>query len=202
MSSSTTSIKALAWAAALTVAFALDPHLDAWIRAGGRSPLRDVAHVVSLLGTASFLLSLVAIVLLRGWLMDRPGFLRVGTTALVALVLAAVCAPVLKLVFSRMRPSEFLAGQFDIFGFATTAGSFPSGHTMAAFAAAGVFLANLARGHSVRPVVLGLALAVPVARVLCGRHYLSDVIAGAAVGLLLSVLARTVIEKTRKIQGQ
>ncbi len=62
--------------------------------------------------------------------------------------------------------------------------SFPSGHTITAFAVAsslGVFYPAL---------VLGLvfcALSVAASRILLGMHFLSDVLAGAALGVMLGL---------------
>ncbi len=65
--------------------------------------------------------------------------------------------------------------------------SFPSGHAMNAFAACGaVALAE--------PVLALLALAlagnIAVARVVLGRHYASDVIAGGALGIFAAAFVR------------
>jgi undecaprenyl-diphosphatase len=65
--------------------------------------------------------------------------------------------------------------------------SFPSGHTITAFAVA------LSLSHFYPDLTVGLlfcALSVAASRILLGMHFLSDVIAGAAIG---SLLARAVI---------
>ena len=57
--------------------------------------------------------------------------------------------------------------------------SFPSGHTITAFAVAsslGVFYPGLLAG------LLFCAVSVAVSRILLGMHFLSDVLAGAAIG--------------------
>jgi undecaprenyl-diphosphatase len=61
--------------------------------------------------------------------------------------------------------------------------SFPSGHTITAFAVAvtlSLFYPELAPG------LLFCALSVAASRVLLGMHFLSDVLAGAAIGTLLA----------------
>jgi undecaprenyl-diphosphatase len=60
--------------------------------------------------------------------------------------------------------------------------SFPSGHTMTAFAVTiplALFYADLTAG------LLFCAFSIAVSRILLGMHYLSDVIAGAAIGALI-----------------
>lgn len=72
--------------------------------------------------------------------------------------------------------------------------SFPSGHTITAFAVAvclSQFYPSLALG------LLFCALSVAASRVLLGMHFLSDVLAGAVIGSILAVgsayLARLVL---------
>ncbi len=57
--------------------------------------------------------------------------------------------------------------------------SFPSGHTMTAFSAA-VSLSPFYR--DVWPFLLFCAVSIGISRILLGMHFLSDVIAGAALG--------------------
>jgi undecaprenyl-diphosphatase len=69
--------------------------------------------------------------------------------------------------------------------------SFPSGHTITAFAVAvslSMFYPTLAIG------LLFCALSVAASRILLGMHFLSDVLAGAAIG---SVLAYSAVHAVR-----
>ncbi|MGH7035086.1 MAG: phosphatase PAP2 family protein [Stellaceae bacterium] len=100
-----------------------------------------------------------------------------------AIALSGLVVDIVKPVFGRARPK--LLFEQNLFGF-TWAGphadrwSFPSGHsaTMAALAIA--LYAIYPRGW---PAYAALALAVMTSRVVIEAHYLSDVIAGAYVGL-------------------
>jgi membrane-associated phospholipid phosphatase len=69
-----------------------------------------------------------------------------------------------------------------------TTASFPSGH--AASSAAGAFALSRVWPAAALPLWL-LALLVMLSRVVLGVHYVSDVIAGALVGLLVAWLATT-----------
>ena len=64
--------------------------------------------------------------------------------------------------------------------------SFPSGHTITAFAV------SLSLVHFYPELTVGLmfcALSVAASRILLGMHFLSDVVAGAAIGTLLARVA-------------
>jgi undecaprenyl-diphosphatase len=64
--------------------------------------------------------------------------------------------------------------------------SFPSGHSITAFAMAmsvGLFY------PSVMPVLLFCAFSIAISRIILGMHFLSDVIAGSGLGAILGYLA-------------
>lgn len=69
--------------------------------------------------------------------------------------------------------------------------SFPSGHASSAFTAAGV----LAQGDPLWPAYYALAVVVASSRVYVKIHHASDVVAGAALGATLAVIARRVWPK-------
>jgi len=68
--------------------------------------------------------------------------------------------------------------------------SFPSGHATAAFTAA-VFLSD--DGGPLAPAWFGLAGAVAFSRVYVRMHHASDVVAGAALGLMLGHTLRRIL---------
>jgi undecaprenyl-diphosphatase len=66
--------------------------------------------------------------------------------------------------------------------------SFPSGHAASAFTAA-----MLLAGGPATPLWFALAAAVASSRVYTQMHHASDVVAGAALGLVLGAIARRVV---------
>ena len=112
--------------------------------------------------------------------------LRWALALAVAMGASAVLAPVLKLLFHTARPSPLYTGA-DAF-------SFPSGHATAAatlYILLGVIVAE-GLPRSWRGVPLGLAAVIvaliSLSRVYLGAHWLSDVLAGVALGSAIAVL--------------
>ena len=156
-----------------------------------------VGHHLSSLNTAfgaaviltlesAVVLSLMLARLMRGHL---PRFAE----ALVIACLASICAytindQVLKRCFGVQPPAAVLAGARHALHFlkGTAACSFPSGHMALAGAFAGVFM-RLYRA-SVRPLS-ALLLVAAVLLVVGGWHFISDVIAGAFLGVSAGILA-------------
>ena len=91
---------------------------------------------------------------------------------------AGVFAQVLKKLIGRSRPELWL-GPFEFTRDA--ASSFPSGHTVGAFALAAA-IAFTVRSRSASALALLLAAGVGLSRILAFRHWPSDVLASALVG--------------------
>ena len=78
------------------------------------------------------------------------------------------------------------------------ASSFPSGHTVGAFALAGV-LVFLSPSMALRVMAFLLAAGVGLSRVLAFRHWPSDVAASAAAGLIVAwIVTRSVSQLTNR----
>lgn len=106
-----------------------------------------------------------------------------GTFALVHL---------LKMIFDRPRPFEHLL-QDTLLNVPDLThamhSSFPSSHTVDAMVGA-VFIALFWRGKGIRSLAIIAAMLMGVSRVLVGKHYPSDVLAGSA--LAIGIIAITV----------
>ena len=105
-----------------------------------------------------------------------------GCAVLCALVFDALLVNVaLKPLCARVRPYDFLPSLVPRTQVLPHDFSFPSGHTAAAFAAAGAM--SLAGRRIYIPCFLFAAL-IGVSRIYLCVHYPSDVLAGAVLGLL------------------
>lgn len=119
---------------------------------------------------------------------------QLGLHGTEALILGAGIGSVLKDAFGRARPFvDTISPNPDDFqllrGFkrGDNYRSFPSGHTLAAFAAAAAVSAETSRwwpwaSYTIGPLMYGGAAAVGVSRMYNNRHWASDVILGAAIG--------------------
>ena len=108
----------------------------------------------------------------------------VGHAIRMALAGAAcgVIGQLVKFAVGRTRPELWL-GPFH--QARASASSFPSGHTLGAYALAGVLILN-PESKRLRVAAALLAIAVALSRVLAFRHWTSDVTASAAIGLLVA----------------
>ena len=112
----------------------------------------------------------------------QPGrrALAAGLTSAAASIVAFT---VLKHAFKRPRPCEL--GPHPLFHVRPPDRfSFPSGHTMAASAACAVLALQF---EAFAPLCALLVLAIATSRVVLGLHYVSDVLAGAILGIGIGV---------------
>jgi undecaprenyl-diphosphatase len=106
-----------------------------------------------------------------------------------ASVIAVLAQTRLKHLYARRRPCERRAGPPQRAPIPDK-GSFPSGHTLHAVMAAVVTVALVPQ---VAAVFVLLALLVAASRVVLGVHYPSDVVAGAALGVIFGELLLFII---------
>jgi membrane-associated phospholipid phosphatase len=119
--------------------------------------------------------------LVAGRVLHKPKLKAVAVDAFTTTVIAAgLVTPALKLVAGRSRPRED-KGARDFHPF-TGGYSFPSGHATAAFSVA-ASVAQHYRKLWVKGLSYGLASMVAYSRMEKDAHYLSDVTAGAMIGI-------------------
>ena len=181
----------IALAAGLVAAYCL-PYGDEILAFNGlrREPLNSVFWLATCLGEAyAYVVAGVALVLLRKY---RCAAL-VTLTGLMMLPLSYV----LKDQFGIMRPLTWFSQAERWHEVVTVPGvrlasgytSFPSGHTMSAFALYSLLTLMLAWKHRRWGLAFALlAVAVGVSRIFLVQHYLADVLGGAVLGLLLGGL--------------
>jgi membrane-associated phospholipid phosphatase len=145
------------------------------------------ARRLSGLGEGVYWLVVVSVIGVTALLRKRHDLaVRAGKTA-VAIAAAGLAANALKMVAGRARPRALDDGVFGFhfFELGYRFNSFPSGHAaVAAAVAASVCLARPAAW----PAAALLWLFLAGGRVLTGSHFVSDVLAGGAVGIAVMVV--------------
>ena len=159
-----------------------DQAVLAWFVDHRTQGLIHAAKVVSTLG--SFVSLAIIAGLLGGWLWRRGWHLGLAAAPLVSLVLASLASTTAKAIFGRARPPVSVHAEH------VSLKAFPSGHatdTAAFFLSAALVLAiTVAHRRSAQVALIatgiGLAALVGLSRLVLGVHWLSDVVAGWALG--------------------
>lgn len=157
----------------------IDSSILSYIRDNMHGIIMDKAMVISTyLGNGGIIWIIIAIILII-----NKKYRKVGYMALVALLLSTILGEgILKHVVQRIRPSEDIP-TLNLLITKPLSYSFPSGHTTSSFAVAGVlakYLKKYALGF------LSLATLIGFSRLYLYVHYPTDVLVGAALGLLCS----------------
>jgi undecaprenyl-diphosphatase len=157
----------------------LDARLSAQVRVAEKpGPLRSVAIFFAHSGDSWFW-GLALIIL---WFIGQKFWKDWSIIEFVGISLLAVIVMSLKFIIRRRRPEGEWGGIYRN----TDPHSFPSGHAARAFLIAVIATA-------LGPLWLAILLwiwapLVSLARVAMGVHYLSDIVAGAIVGILVAVI--------------
>ncbi len=116
---------------------------------------------------------------------------RCKSTSLLALesfVLASMVTRVAKTIVGRERPNNWEGhGPYAIHG-PFSGNSFPSGHTTASFAVASVLATQYRDTKWIPVAAYTVATFAGLSRIYDNKHWLSDVVAGAAVGITVGNL--------------
>jgi membrane-associated phospholipid phosphatase len=140
----------------------LDQAMTGFFENLGRTSLESFMRLVTEAG-GGVILGAIALLIFATF-RDR----RSGTRVALSLIIATVLVSILKTIIPRERPE---LGHVD---------SFPSGHTASAFAVAAPLLLHLRRWGA---AFIAIAAFIGFSRLFRNTHYLSDVIAGAGLGL-------------------
>jgi len=150
-----------------------------------------VATWVSSAGDGLVNALVAAVIMAAGLLLHRPREVSAGRLGLVAVILGGLSVQIPKHLFCRSRPLAEGAGQFFIsspcLGKGSWLKSFPSGHSVTAFALAYVLSQTYPKWS---PLFYALATLVALSRVYLASHFPSDIVAGAALGLFAGWIVR------------
>ena len=134
----------------------------------------------------------VALVVFIAFGRDRKLELRMALEALGAgLISRFVITELIRFWYNRPRPFEVLENVYKLLEH-SGGGAFPSGHAAFFFALATiVFLYHRRLGS----LFFAFALLMSVSRVIAGIHWPSDILGGAVIGVLTSLLVNFIAKK-------
>ena len=173
--------------AALLVLVVASPGLDGSFLAWSR--LVEPTFWGQLVGQAAYLaglgwvqFGLLFVLIALGFILKRKPWVRLGVGCVLATAASGILVQIIKNLVGRPRPRmnlpvQFLSGP----NLDSDFHSFPSGHTATSFALAAILAWRFPRFGWLFYL---LAALVGYGRVLSGSHYLSDVVAGAFVGIM------------------
>jgi membrane-associated phospholipid phosphatase len=172
--------------AAVTVIawFSFDAPVLAWAEAVQSDATQTAIRLINRLGGGMNPVLIVAFFLVAGVAYHERRWVSYAVSMSIAGLTAGLVVQLVKLIVGRARPELWLGHAHYAPGSST---SFPSGHTVGAFALAGV-LVFASRNWPLRVIAFLLASAVGLSRVLAFRHWMSDVTASAVIGLLAAWL--------------
>ena len=180
----------LLWLIAFAVALSLDRHVAEWIQT--HKPINRTSRLAWALKLPGYFPVTLVIAALLGFFHRRSW--SVALPLILSGPLVGIAYTLMKWIVGRHRPVIAIA-PFAFHPFAhglsglihaESGLSFPSGHTALAFATATCLTVALRRWSA---LFLLIASAVGAERILENAHYLSDVIAGAGVGILCGYAA-------------
>ncbi|MDQ3280500.1 MAG: phosphatase PAP2 family protein [Acidobacteriota bacterium] len=154
----------------------------------------DVIRILNRLGGGMNPVMIVAFFLVAGVAYVERRWVAYAIAMGIAGLGAGLLAQIVKQLVGRARPELWLGPTHYAPGSST---SFPSGHTVGAFALAGVLVFG-SRSIALRVIAFALATGVALSRVLAFRHWTSDVTASAVVGLVSAWLATQAV--VRKVE--
>ena len=157
-----------------------DLGVDRWVQDHRTSQSDAVAHVFKWGGEPAVVFGVPAGMVLTGVVIRSPNLQRGGGRVLASIVLAGLTTGSLKFITGRFRPDE--ASSQYIFQPFSNHDAFPSGHATMAFALATSLSEEIRRPWASAVLYAG-ATGTAWSRLNDHKHWLSDVLAGAMIGV-------------------
>jgi len=171
----------------------LDRPLMAWAEGVQSDFTEDVIRLLNRLGGGMNPVMVVLFFLIAGAAYRERRWVAYAIAMAMAGLGAGILAQIVKQLVGRARPELWLGPMHYAPGSST---SFPSGHTVGAFALAGVLMFG-SRSLTLRMIAFVLAAGVALSRVLAFRHWPSDVTASAVIGLVTAwVVTQAVVRRS------
>ncbi len=181
--------------------FVVDAPLTFFFQEHKRGVIGGIFKVVTWFGRSEmfFIPAAVLFLLCRT---RRPAVARKAAFIFACVVASGLAVDVLKFLFGRARPSLLLDENiygFHFFRFSSEWSSFPSGHSATAASMALAF-AWLFPRYRVLFFIGGFLVAI--SRMVVVAHFPSDVVGGAAAGLLIAYVLRSTLFRSMRAAGE
>ena len=177
----------------------LDAPITAWGERLQSDTIEDWIRVTNRLGGGMNPAMIVIFFLLAGVAYRHRRWIAIAVAMAIAGLGGGILAQIVKFAVGRARPELWL-GPFTHARASAT--SFPSGHTVGAFALAAV-LVFASRSLPLRIIAMLVAIAVGLSRILAFRHWTSDVLASALIGIAVAwATTRSVITVTSESESR
>ena len=156
----------------------------------------DIAQIVTITGEAKwyYILLIPAYVVLRFILKNKLWSMRI-LFLFISISASGLINLLIKWLAGRHRPVNMFSNGlfgFDYFHMIYESTSFPSGHTVTAFALAAAIGILFPRWSI---PAFTAAVAIGMSRVMITSHYLSDVFAGAGIGILCALAVKYIFDR-------
>jgi membrane-associated phospholipid phosphatase len=175
-----------------------DLPLAIYCRGLGRSII-DIAKIVTILGDSLWYFIILVPAFIYFWFLAKNKLWSKRIIfILVSLSISGLLNLLIKWLAGRYRPNMLEKGffGFNYFGVGYDLNSFPSGHTVTAFSLAAAVSILFPRTGIVAFII---AISIGMTRIILTSHYLSDVIAGAGIGILSAMILKYYFDR-RKIE--
>jgi membrane-associated phospholipid phosphatase len=173
----------IALAIALQIRAVAQLNLFLTINSWAASHPSQIWAALTMLGDTKLLLCLMSPLIL--W---RP---QVVVALITAIPVGGLLSITFKRLFDAPRPADLLQiSDFHVVGQSLSGNSFPSGHTISAFAVAAALWVcmglhkNAVQRYAIRIAAIAVACLVGLSRIAVGAHWPFDVLAGASFGWL------------------
>lgn len=181
----------------------LDQPAALWCHEHLDSHDQEIFKFITQFGDSTFsLIGFALTFLLFRFVRKNPKGENISLFLFATVAVSGIAVDIIKVIAGRYRPSELFehgAYGFDFFHIERAMTSFPSGHTATAFALA-MAIAYLWPRWSV--VAWVFAILIGISRLAIGAHYPSDIMGGAVVGLISTLILLRYWKKSERLKNK
>jgi len=176
--------------------FYWDIPLAHYCRGLGQSVL-NIAEIVTIWGESLWYYIILVTALIYFWFLAKNKLWSMRSLfLLISISASGLISILIKWLAGRYRPNMLENGfyGFNYFGVGHEFTSFPSGHTITGFSLAAAVSILFPR-LSIPAFIV--AVSIGISRILITSHYLSDVIAGACIGILSTMMVKYFFDRQK-----